>query len=251
MKRAFELGKWIYSGLLGVALVLAGLISQIQAPLSHNSVPEVVVGHENIKAHDSSTTLSTSSSQESKITSVTTQKSRFSSLAQARKEVDQALSWNEMRSFPSAVYRDFIQQLAQEEFENGQPFVLSQQRGIWKQVLGEGLKDYSRKVYRSPYFQSRSGYDLIYYELLLGSGNKAFLLAFREKTEDMQVVIGGEDSRPTRIDLYTQTGDESWRLQSFQASGEKILTQDFNPEQFYASKQAIVSLSVPLLTAGQ
>lgn len=246
MNKAFELGKWMYSGLLGVALVLAGLISQIQAPLNSNPLP---IQNETIAETKESKKLDKEDPSQSTKPETT---SKFSSLSKAQSEIDQAFSWNELRSFPSQAYRDFVQQIAQEEFENGQPFVITHQRHIWKKVLGKGLKDYSRKVYRSPYFQSRSGYDLIHYELLLGDGSKAYLLAFREKTEDMQVIVGGEDLRPTRIDFYTEGSEtEAWRLESYLTSGEKIFSQEFDQEQFVASRQAIVNLSVPLLTAGQ
>lgn len=230
----------MYSGLLGTSLALAGLSSQIHGPW-HNY-------------ESSSHEVSQDKTVEKKVSSPSAPPPRFSSLAKAQQEIDQALSWNELRHFPNNVYQDFIQQLAQEEFENGHPFILASQRKLWKQVLGHGLKDYSRKIYRSPHFQSRSGYDLIQYELLLGNDQKAYLLAYREKTEDTQIIVGEDDLRPTRIDLYLQQPNESeqtWSLVSYQITGETIQHLSLNQDDFLASRDAIVDLSVPLLTAGR
>jgi hypothetical protein len=245
MKRAFQLGKWIYSGLLGMALALAGLSSHVRAPWNNSTAVARLEAEQNAGKK-----ISVKKDEEK----IVAAPSPYSSLDRAQAELKEALTWNELRSFPSAAYKDLVQQLAQEEFENGHPFMLPEQRAIWVEVLRYGLKDYSRKIYRSPHFQGPAGYDLISYELLLDNGQKAHLLAYREKTEGLKMVVGGRDQRPTRIDLYTQISaepDSGWNLQSFRANGEKTMDIHLDQRQFLASKEAIVSLSVPLLTAGR
>ena len=244
MKSAWRLGKWIYSGLLGVAIVLAALSSQMRSPWMGNTT-EVIAQVQIEETTSTTPSIETAQKPEPKVIN------KWSTLSLAQKELSQAVSWNELRSFPSLAYKDLVQQLAGEEFENGQPFQLSAQRTIWIAVLNKGLKDYSRKIYRSPHFQGRSGYDLVHYELLLEDGAKAHLLAYREKTENIRMIVGAEDLRPTRIDLYTQPQSGQWVSQSFHPSGELIQAMELNEEEFLTAKESIIRHSVPLLTAGR
>ncbi|MCB0411888.1 MAG: hypothetical protein KDD22_05140, partial [Bdellovibrionales bacterium] len=148
MDWAYRAGRKIYYFVLIFSLVLAAWLKS-EVPSERLSSPETSIArYDVIASEDASKTFN-------KTQEVTTPQRQPAQ--KATNELEQALSWNELRRFPNNAYKDFVSQLAQEEFGNGSPFQLAQQRELWQKVLGAGIKDYSRKVYRSPHFHDGAG----------------------------------------------------------------------------------------------
>lgn len=270
MDGALRFGRKIYSVLLALALAGGLVMGNLNSsgPFAKTETYEVIdstlpsVASQKFTNNKRSLLNNSSTPQEKKISALAVQQpallstGTFSSPEKIQQELENALSWNELRHFSNPAHRDFIAQLAQEEFDTGNPFHLPSQRNLWKKILHAGLKDYSRKVYRSPHFNGSGGYDLVYYEILSQSGEKLFLLAYQEKAAEAQKPL----SRPelaTRIDFYSrstsasETTEESWLLQVFRQNSER--SEDFvlSRENLNASKQAILDMSTPLITAGR
>ncbi|MCB0412347.1 MAG: hypothetical protein KDD22_07465, partial [Bdellovibrionales bacterium] len=95
-----------------------------------------------------------------------------------------------------------------------------------------------------------AGYDLVYYEILSEKDEKLYLLAYREKLAGTELVSSNNDNRPTRIDLYVENTDGSGQLSSYRINGDLFETTELSAENLIASREGLLSLSTPLLTAG-
>ena len=163
-----------------------------------------------------------------------------STLAESLEDLENAVSWFEVRRFYHPVIKDLVLQLSEDEFHSGHPFELQRQRVFWKEIVAKNILDYQRRVFRSPQFQDQTGYDLIVYELQLANDQKAFVIA---KTED---------ASKTQVQFFFEREELGWIQATYNQEKQRFSVEPIDSQlSAVLLIKKMTEMSVPLLTAGR
>lgn len=110
--------------------------------------------------------------------------------------------------------------LAQDEFGEVNPFASLSSLDPLTAILERKVKSYQRQAFRSPDHHEEAGYDLVHYEIQLGDGGRADILAYLERAsltsergvgasaeERVPFVIIMNESKDSTAYAYYRAGD--------------------------------------------
>lgn len=92
---------------------------------------------------------------------------------------------------------NLVEALSKELFANGSPFENKFSIELISAILDRGVESFVRRPFRSPQHMWPDGHDVVVFEVKHIDATTSWLLAYRQKTNPFDLMIGGADMRPT------------------------------------------------------